>query len=329
MFRAEHAGLAEDVAEPGPALGGHSGELLLDDRPDIGLGPVGPRPELGRHRVCAEEGRHDVDRAFAPEPVRDLDEADLGLEVQPVARFRLDRRDAVAEHLVEPSPAVGHQRVGGRGAGRGDRREDPAARREDLEIAGATLAEQQLALARAREHEVGVRVHETRRHRASRGHRAGRTAPSGYPSASSAVSTSVLAPTADDPAFPAGDDRSGRVRRGRRRPRPTDAADLSLRRSAANAAGHRDDLAGPDHEQTGRRFLASAALDHAGTGPRSPRGRTGPGRLESEFEHLHHREVAQLEGTRPQRPDGVRPGRRARRRLGRRPRGTRPAARAR
>ena len=31
---------------------------------------------------------------------------DLGLEVEAVARLRLDGRDAMAEHLVEPAPAV-------------------------------------------------------------------------------------------------------------------------------------------------------------------------------------------------------------------------------
>ena len=162
LVGAEHAALAEDVAEAGPAVGGHAGELLLDDRPDVGLGPIGPRPELGRDRVRAEVGRDDVDRAFLAEPVGGLEQPDLGLEVEAVAGLGLDRRDPVAEHLVEPAAAVGHQLVDRRGAGRGDRREDPAAGLEDLEIPGAALAQLPLALARAREQEVGVRVDEAR-----------------------------------------------------------------------------------------------------------------------------------------------------------------------
>ena len=52
------------------------------------------------------------------------------------------------------------------------------------------------------------------------------------------------------------------MRRGHRRRAADKRPHLSLRRSAADAAGHRDDLAGSDHEQTGGRFLASATLDH-------------------------------------------------------------------
>ena len=78
-------------------------------RPDVGLGAVGPRAELGRDGVGAEVRRDDVDRALAAEPVGDLEQPDLGLEVEAVAGLRLDRRDAVAEHLVEPAPAVGER----------------------------------------------------------------------------------------------------------------------------------------------------------------------------------------------------------------------------
>ena len=74
--------------------------------------PSGRRPELGRHGVGAEVGRDDVDRALLAEPVGGLEQPDLRLEVEAVAGLRLDRRDAVAEHLVEPAPAVGHQLVG-------------------------------------------------------------------------------------------------------------------------------------------------------------------------------------------------------------------------
>jgi hypothetical protein len=54
-------------------------------------------------------------------------------------------------------------------ARRGHRREDAAAGLEDLEIAGATLAELPLGLARAGEQQVRVRVDQARRDRAAAG----------------------------------------------------------------------------------------------------------------------------------------------------------------
>ena len=69
----------------------------------------------------------------------------------------------MGQHLAEPAPAVrGERRVVGRPRG-GDRRQDPAARGEDLEVARALLAEEQLVLARAGEQQVGVGVDEARR----------------------------------------------------------------------------------------------------------------------------------------------------------------------
>ena len=169
LVRAEHPVLAEDVAEPRPAVGGHPGELVLDHRPDVRLRAVGARAELGRDRVRAEVRRHDLDRALATELIRRLDQPDLGLEVEAVARLGLDGRDAVAEHLVEPAPAVGEQRLGRGLARRGHRRQDPAAGLEDLEIAGAALAHLPLALAGAREQEVRVRIDQAGRDRAAAG----------------------------------------------------------------------------------------------------------------------------------------------------------------
>ena len=181
LVRAEHAVLAEDVAEPGPAVGGDPGQLLVDDRADVGLGAVGPAAELGRDRVRAEVGRHDLDRPLAAEPVGGLDQPDLGLEVEAVAGLGLDRRDAVAEHLVEPAASVGEQVVDAGGPRRGDRREDAAARLEDLEVAGALLAEQPLALARTGEQQVGVRVDQARASRSRRRRRSGRSDRAGSP----------------------------------------------------------------------------------------------------------------------------------------------------
>src|SRR4029079_4595910 len=93
----------------------------------------------------------------------------LGRQVQAIARLRLDRRDAMTEHLVEPAPAVGGQLLGRCLPCRGDGRQDAAARGQDLEIAGALLAELQLALPATGEEEVRVRVDEAGRPRATTG----------------------------------------------------------------------------------------------------------------------------------------------------------------
>ena len=146
-----------------PALGGHTGQLLVEEVADVRLGAIGPAAELRRHRVGPEPGRDDVDRTLLPEPVGDLEQAQLGREVEPVAGLRLDRRDAVAEHLVQPAPAVGGELLGRRGPGRCHGREDPAAGREDVEVArrpaGAARARPR---ATAGEEEMGVRVDEAR-----------------------------------------------------------------------------------------------------------------------------------------------------------------------
>src|SRR5262249_55008110 len=102
LVGAEHALLAEDVAVARAAVGRHPWELLLDDRADVRLGPIRSRSVFGRDGVGAEIRGDDVDRALATEPPGRLDQLDLGLEVEPVPGLRLDGRDAVAEHLVEP-----------------------------------------------------------------------------------------------------------------------------------------------------------------------------------------------------------------------------------
>ncbi len=130
----EDAGLAEDVGEARPAVGGDPGELLVDERADERLGAVRSRAELRRDGVGAEPGRHDVHRALAAEAVGDVEQPELRLEVQAVARLRLDGGDPVAEHLVEPAPAVGEQLALRGGPGRGDRRQDPATFGQDVEV---------------------------------------------------------------------------------------------------------------------------------------------------------------------------------------------------
>ena len=92
---------------------------------------------------------------------------------------------------------------------RRDRRQDPAAGREDLHVARAPLPQLELVLAAAGEEQVGVGIDEARRHGA-----AARVEP-GEPPERIALgleqSLEVGArPDADDPILPGGDDRRRR-----------------------------------------------------------------------------------------------------------------------
>ena len=115
----------------------------------IGFGAIGPGPEFGWDGVGTEPGRDDLDRALAAQPVRHLDESQLGLEIEPVARL--------ASTVVTPWVSISSSQrrpseVGlRRGTCRGDRGQDPATRGEDVEIGRALLAEDQLVLARTSE----------------------------------------------------------------------------------------------------------------------------------------------------------------------------------
>ena len=255
----EHAPLAEDVGEAGPALGRDPGQLVVEEVPRVGLGRVAPVAELGRDGVGAEPGREDVDRALLAELVGDLEEPQLGPQVEPIAGLRLDGRDPVAEHLIEPAPAVGEEVVGRGRPGRGDGRQDAAAGGQDLEVAGTALPELELALAAAREEQVGMRVDEPGRHHAtvgvdpgesrdrqSRGLQGGRDL--------------VVRTDRGDPVAPRRHDGSrGRVGSADRR--RLEGRGLGLGTAAPDPAGHRDDGARPVDEQAGRRRLGPPALD--------------------------------------------------------------------
>ena len=138
--RVEDPLLAEDVAEPGAALGRDSGQLLFEDRAYVGILAVGSGTELGGHRMRSQVGRQHVDGAHPAELECDLDEPELRRQVEAVAGLGLDGRDAVSEHLGQPAPTVVRELLLAGGAGRGNRREDAAAGRQDLEVAGTTLA---------------------------------------------------------------------------------------------------------------------------------------------------------------------------------------------
>ena len=231
LLRAEDAALAEDVGEARPALRDDARQLLLDEVPDVGLRAVRPGTELRGDRVRAEPRREDLDRALLAELVGDLEQAQLGRQVEPVAGLRLDRRRAVGQHLAEPAPAVLGELVLGRGARRRDGRQDPAAGLEDLEVVGAALAQDQLVLAGAGEQQVGVRVDQAGRDRAARGVEA-REAGDRVAAPLERAEQLVARTGREDPALPARDRRRGivaciaarRRRRSRRRPSATRCA---------------------------------------------------------------------------------------------------------
>ena len=197
-------------------------------------------------------------RSFASQAVGHLEQAKLGLEVQPVAGLRLDRRDAVAEHLVEPAPTVGEQLALGRGAGRGDRRQDPAALGQDVEIRGAPLAHDELVLARAREHQVRVRVDEPGRDRPARGIDPGEPAERETLRFQGGLDRGPR-PHGHDAALPASDRRgvgSGRII-------GTEAPDLALFGTAPDAPLEGDDFRCSDDQEARRLLTGAATLDDA------------------------------------------------------------------
>ena len=206
LVGAEDAVLAEHIAEAGATVGRDARQLLIEDRADVCLGAFRSGAELDGDRVGAEVRRDDLDRALEPESIRELHEAQLGLQVEAVARLGFDGRDAVPEHLVEPAPAVGGEHLIARSSRRRDGRQDPAPGLEDLEVASTLLAEEQLALARAAEQEMRVGVDEPRRDRP-----AGRVEPGESAQVESLGLERRLdrGPGSDggDPALPDGDDR--------------------------------------------------------------------------------------------------------------------------
>ena len=150
LGRVEGAALEEHVGRLGELgrLGQHLGEREVEVR--VGVA------ELRRHRVRAEP-RRDAARVADRAERRELRVA-----VEPVARLRLERRRALAEH----PPAVPLDRcaqavLAGRPR-RADGREDAAAGGVQLLVARAAGAERELVHAVAAERGVRVAVDEAR-----------------------------------------------------------------------------------------------------------------------------------------------------------------------
>ena len=214
----------------------------------------------------------------------------------------------MAEHLVQPAPAVRERASSAVGGARGgDRREDPAARGQDLEVVGALLAQDELALARAGEQQVRVRVDEARRDDPAGPHRGGRTGRAGSRSASSPASTGRAGPTAA--IRPSQHATTGASAASGSADAPRQPA-TSPRRSPAEAAGQRRDLA-PRRRSGGPgwRRVAPAALDDPEAAVTDPRATPRPGRSSRSSRACSRGEVAQSQERRGRGQRGARSGR--------------------
>ena len=140
---AEDAGSQKTSAKRASALGGDTRQLLVETVADVGLAsPSGrARNSAGTAWAPSHVGRTSIGPSVA-ELVGDLEEPELGRQVEPVAGLGLDRRrrrgPASRASQRRPCSASSSSR---RRARRGDRRQDPAAGGEDLEVVRAALAE--------------------------------------------------------------------------------------------------------------------------------------------------------------------------------------------
>jgi hypothetical protein len=260
LRRAEHAALAEHVREPGPALRHDAGQLFLEQVAHVRLGTAGASPELRRDGVGAEPRRQDVDGALLAELVGDLEQAQLRREVEAVAGLGLDRRRPMRQHLAEPAAPVLGELLVACGPGRRDGRQDSAAGLEDLEVVGAPLAEDELALARSAEQEMRVRVDQAGGDRATAGIESGE-ARDRVVAALERLEQVVPRSRCDDPALPAGHGGRGLVAgiaaRGDEQRRVVHP------HAEAESTGHRCDLGGVLDEQARRAAYRAPALDQA------------------------------------------------------------------
>jgi len=122
------------------------------------VGP--PIAEFGRHLVGAEEGGDERGGLGAREPRNDPQLSQLGLAVEAVARFHLDRRGAVGQQRAQPGlRECGQLRVGA-GAHVPHRLQDPATRRGDRLVVHPQRPTLVIVQARGPEHGVRVAVDE-------------------------------------------------------------------------------------------------------------------------------------------------------------------------
>ena len=150
---AEHARLAKHVAGDGEPLAGDRRDHLLTNQANV-VGP--PIAEFGGHLVRAEEGGNERGGLGAREPRDDSQLPQLGLAVEPVARFHLDRRGAVGQQHGQSGACERCQLHVGAGADVPHRLQDPATRRGDRLVVHPQRTT--FVIVEARRAEYGVRV---------------------------------------------------------------------------------------------------------------------------------------------------------------------------
>ena len=91
--------LAEAVDRIGEPCCMRGRQGLLRDEPHIAGAIVAV---FRREGMGAEKRRRDLDRQASPEIARHLQHLELGLDIEPVARLDLDRRDALGEEIFQP-----------------------------------------------------------------------------------------------------------------------------------------------------------------------------------------------------------------------------------
>jgi hypothetical protein len=86
----EHSGLAKHVARTGQVFPRHGREHVLHHESDV-LRPA--RTELGWDLMGTEKRRHQSQAFRLRQALNDAQLLELGLELEPVTRFHLDRRE--------------------------------------------------------------------------------------------------------------------------------------------------------------------------------------------------------------------------------------------
>ena len=241
LVRREDTGLAEDVGEPRAAVGRDTRQLLLDQRADIGLGPVRagagtPGARRGRRARSARRrrdprGRGDRRRRRAAAPSRGP------------ARSRTWPRPSSRRGRASPRASAGRGPGARPRTRRASRRPSrgcppPAARMSRYDA--PLLAQDELVFAGPGEQQVRVRVDEARGHRAARcidpreaGQREALRLERGL--------DRRARPDRDDAALPARRRPGRRARRGRLGAEPADLA-LARGRAAHRPRGSRPPL---------------------------------------------------------------------------------------
>src|SRR5439155_19169431 len=156
--RAENTGLAEHIATPREALACDGRDHLLTDESYVlrALPAV-----LRRDLVRPEKRRDQCRRQFAGELTDNTELFQLGLQLEAVARFHLDRRRAALEQSGETRPRQRRQFLLGPGAHIVYRLQDAAAGRGDRLVIDAERAAFVIIEAGCAEDAVGVAIDES------------------------------------------------------------------------------------------------------------------------------------------------------------------------